>query len=128
MTRYNIEQAQAQLPELVRRAATGERVFIEQGAEVVELRPSDKPSVPDKPAPGQDFNEWLKQRRESRPPLGMSSIELLDETDNRTPTSKLSQEERRLLYDWIDQRRNARPAVSIGIVELLDLMYEGEEG
>jgi prevent-host-death family protein len=76
MTTYSIANAKAGLPRLIDRALEGEEVVISRhGRPVAELRPL-RPEV--RPGASATY-EWLRRRREARPDVGVTSVELLDE-------------------------------------------------
>jgi prevent-host-death family protein len=85
MTNYSVAEAKNTLPKLIDRALQGEEVVITRhGKPVAELRPLEQP-----PAPPQGTYEgtleWLRSRRDARPSVGLTSVEILDllyETDD----------------------------------------------
>lgn len=81
MTAYSVAEAKNTLPKLIDRALAGEEVIItRRGTPVAELRPAQRP-----PAPSKATYEWLRSRRDARPGVGLTSVEILDllyETDD----------------------------------------------
>jgi len=81
MTAYSVAEAKNTLPKLIDRALQGEEIVItRRGKPVVELRPVSRPVLPAK-----GTLEWLRSRRDSRPSIGLTSVEILDllyETDD----------------------------------------------
>lgn len=76
MTTYSVADAKAGLPRLIDRALEGEEVVISRhGRPVAELRRLQPGSHPGAAA----TYEWLRRRRVERPPVGLSSVELLNE-------------------------------------------------
>ena len=74
MTAYSVAQAKNTLPKLIDRALQGEEVIItRRGKPVAELR-----SVQQPPAPPRGTLEWLRSRRDARPSVGLTSVEILD--------------------------------------------------
>jgi prevent-host-death family protein len=77
---YSVAEAKNTLPKLIDRALEGEEVIITRhGKPVVELRPALR-----REPPAKGTLEWLRSRRDSRPSIGLTSVEilnLLDETD-----------------------------------------------
>jgi prevent-host-death family protein len=82
VTVYSVADAKNRLPRLIDKALAGEEVIItRRGKPVAELR-SMQPS----PAPPRGTYDWLRARRDARPGVGMTSVEILDllyETDDR---------------------------------------------
>jgi prevent-host-death family protein len=80
MTTYSVAEAKNSLPKLINRALHGEEVVItRRGKPVAELRPVQRV-----PAPPRGIYEWLRSRRDARPGVGLTSVEILDllyETD-----------------------------------------------
>jgi antitoxin (DNA-binding transcriptional repressor) of toxin-antitoxin stability system len=80
VTAYSVAEAKNTLPKLIDRALQGEEVVITRhGKPVAELR-----AVPRPPAPPRGTYEWLRSRRDARPGVGLTSVEILDllyETD-----------------------------------------------
>ena len=76
MTTYSVADAKSGLPRLIDRALEGEEVVISRhGRPVAELRP-----IQARPRAGSVATyEWLKSRRGERQPVGVTSVELLDE-------------------------------------------------
>jgi prevent-host-death family protein len=83
MTAYSVAEAKNTLPRLIDRALQGEEVIITRhGKPVAELRPMAQ--LPQ--APSRGTYEWLRSRRDARPGVGLTSVEILDllyETDDR---------------------------------------------
>ncbi len=79
MATYSVADAKNGLPKLIDRALNGEEVIITRhGKPVVELRPTAQPPV--RPTPGSYGSyEWLRARREARPGIDLTSVELLDQ-------------------------------------------------
>lgn len=76
MPRYSIAKAKEQLSRLIDETLSGETVTITRhGKPVVELRPS-KPADAPKPMTKADI-EWLRKRRDERPPLGEDAVTLI---------------------------------------------------
>jgi prevent-host-death family protein len=74
MTNYSVSEANNHLPKLIDRALQGEEVVItRRGKPVVELKPTS--SRPEWPV-GTD--EWLAERRRTRPAIKITSVELLN--------------------------------------------------
>ena len=74
MTAYSVADAKNQLPKLIDRALNGEEVIItRRGKPVVELRPTAL-----RPEPPVGSDDWLKQRREMRPAINITSVDLLN--------------------------------------------------
>ena len=74
MTNYSVADAKNNLPKLIDRALQGEEVIItRRGKPVVELKPTASP--PEWPI-GTD--EWLAERRRTRPAINITSVELLN--------------------------------------------------
>jgi prevent-host-death family protein len=82
VTAYSVAEAKNTLPKLIDRALQGEEVVITRhGKPVAELR-----SVRSPPAPPRGTYEWLRARRDARPSVGLTSVEILDllyESDDR---------------------------------------------
>jgi prevent-host-death family protein len=82
VTTYSVAEAKNTLPKLIDNALRGEEVIItRRGKPVAELRPVQRP-----PAPPRGTYEWLRSRRDTRPGVGLTSVEILDllyETDDR---------------------------------------------
>jgi prevent-host-death family protein len=82
MPAYSVAEAKNTLPKLIDRALQGDEVVITRhGKPVAELRP-----VQQRPTPPRGTLEWLRSRRDARPGVGLTSVEILDllyETDNR---------------------------------------------
>ncbi len=75
MTRYSVAEAKNTLPSLIDKAVAGEAVVITRhGKPIAELRPMP----PEIRAPTPGVYEWLRKRREARPPAPMTSVELLN--------------------------------------------------
>ena len=81
MTAYSVAEAKNTLPRLIDRALQAEEVVITRhGKPGAELRAAQQP-----PAPPRGTLEWLRSRRDARPGVGLTSVELLDllyETDD----------------------------------------------
>lgn len=76
MTIYSVADAKNGLPRLIDRALEGEEVVISRhGQPVAELRPIRQPARPGSEA----SYDWLRRRRRARAPVGVSSVDLLDE-------------------------------------------------
>jgi prevent-host-death family protein len=76
MTTYSVADAKAGLPRLIDRALEGEEVVISRhGRPVAELRRLQ----PAAHAGAMATYDWLRRRRAERPPVGVSSVELLEE-------------------------------------------------
>ena len=81
MTAYSVANAKNTLPRLIDRALEGEEVVITRhGKPMVELRP-----VPSKHLAKMGTYDWLRTRRRSRPAIGMTSIEILDQLYETEP-------------------------------------------
>ena len=82
MTAYSVAEAKNTLPKLIDRALQGEEVVITRhGKPVAELKPLRQQP----PAPPRGTLEWLRSRRDARPGVGLTSVEILDllyETDD----------------------------------------------
>jgi prevent-host-death family protein len=71
---YNVADAKNALPRLIDRALQGEEVVIaRRGRPVVELKPLGRP-----PSTHAATYGWLRSRRDARPEVGLSSVEILD--------------------------------------------------
>jgi prevent-host-death family protein len=79
---YSVAEAKNTLPRLIDRALQGEEVIITRhGKPVAELRSVQQPPAP----PPRGTLEWLRSRRDARPGIDLTSVEILDllyETDN----------------------------------------------
>ncbi len=74
MTNYSVADAKNHLPKLIDRALNGEEVVItRRGKPVVELRPAAP-----RPEPPVGSDAWLKERRDARPAINITSVELLN--------------------------------------------------
>ena len=74
MTTYSVADAKNHLPSLIDKALAGEEVVITRhGKPVVELRTTTAPEVRANPA----LYAWLRARRDSRPGMDITSVELL---------------------------------------------------
>ena len=74
MAEYSVADAKNHLLKLIDRALQGEEVVItRRGKPVVELRPASP-----QPTPPVRSDEWLFERRRSRPSAGLTSVEILD--------------------------------------------------
>jgi prevent-host-death family protein len=82
MAAYSVAEAKNTLPKLIDRALRGEEVIITRhGKPVAELRPVQR-----QPTPPQGTYDWLRSRRDARPGVGLTSVEILDllyESDDR---------------------------------------------
>jgi prevent-host-death family protein len=82
MPAYSVAEAKNTLSRLIDRALADEEVIITRyGKPVVELRPALR-----REPPAKGTLEWLRARRDSRPSVGLTSVEILDllyETDDR---------------------------------------------
>jgi prevent-host-death family protein len=75
MTAYSVAVAKNTLPKLIDRALQGEEVVItRRGRPVAELKPVERP-----PAGHAATYAWLRSRRDARPGVGLSSVEILDQ-------------------------------------------------
>lgn len=81
VTDYSVAEAKNTLPKLIDRALQGEEVVITRhGRPVAELKPLRRQP----PAPAGTY-AWLRSRRDARPGVGLTSVEILDllyETDD----------------------------------------------
>ena len=76
MSTYSVADAKNGLPRLIDRALAGEEVIIARhGKPVAELRPVATLSRKTPPA----TYAWLRVRRQDRKPVGLTSVELLDQ-------------------------------------------------
>ena len=76
MSTYSVADAKNGLPRLIDRALAGEEVIIARhGKPVAELRPVATLSRKTPPA----TYAWLRSRRQDRKPVGLTSVELLDQ-------------------------------------------------
>lgn len=74
MANYSVAEAKNRLPALIDKALDGEEIVItRRGKPVVELRPAGG-----KTSSHTGTHAWLQGRRRSRPPVGFSSLEMLD--------------------------------------------------
>ena len=74
MTTYSVAEAKNHLPKLIDRALAGEEVIItRRGKPVIELRPAAQ-----RPKPPIGSDEWLAERRKSRPAISITSVDLLN--------------------------------------------------
>jgi prevent-host-death family protein len=74
MTEYSVADAKNHLPKLIDRALQGEEVIITRhGKPVVELKPAVA-----RPAPPVGTDEWLAERRKSRPAINITAVDLLN--------------------------------------------------
>lgn len=74
MPSYSVADAKNHLPKLIDRALEGEEVVItRRGKPVVELRPAAP-----RPKPPTGSDEWLAERRKSRPAVNITAVELLN--------------------------------------------------
>ena len=81
MTAYSVAVAKNTLPNLIDRALQGEEVVITRhGKPVAEIKP-----LRQLPSPPAGTYAWLRSRRDARPGVGLTSVEILDrlyETDD----------------------------------------------
>jgi len=71
---YSVAEAKNTLPKLIDRALQGEEVIITRhGKPVAELKPAQG-----RPPPPRGTYEWLRARRDARPGVGLTSVEILD--------------------------------------------------
>jgi len=82
MSHYSVAEAKNTLPRLLDKAMAGEEVIITRhGKPIIELKPM---TVSDQQAEPVTY-DWLRQRRDARKPIGITSVELLkalhDESD-----------------------------------------------
>jgi prevent-host-death family protein len=76
MSTYSVADAKNGLPRLIDRALEGEEVIISRhGKAVAELRPVATTSRKTSPA----TYAWLRDRRQARKPVGLTSVELLNQ-------------------------------------------------
>ncbi|HEX3861681.1 MAG TPA: type II toxin-antitoxin system prevent-host-death family antitoxin [Stellaceae bacterium] len=74
MTTYSVAEAKNSLSKLIDRAIEGEEVIITRhGKPVVELRPTVL-----RLSPPAGTHAWLRERTQTRPSVGLTSVELLD--------------------------------------------------
>jgi prevent-host-death family protein len=74
MTTYSVAEAKNRLPRLIDEAIEGSPVVITRhGKPVAELRPVRKPD----PERAKAADEWLHARRQARPAVPITSVELL---------------------------------------------------
>lgn len=80
MSAYSVAEAKNNLPSLIAKAEAGEEVVITRhGKPVAELRPVLAANAnANAKVVGEGSYEWLRARREQRPSIGMTSVELLD--------------------------------------------------
>jgi prevent-host-death family protein len=77
MPSYSVAEAKNRLPSLIDKALEGEEVVITRhGKPVAELRGCARRR---EPAPSKGLYEWLRARREARKPVGITSVELLNQ-------------------------------------------------
>lgn len=84
MARYSVAEAKNGLPRLIDKALQGEEVVITRhGKATVELRAVREPRQPERSP--REWMEWLRDQRNSRPPIGISGLELkrLAEEDSK---------------------------------------------
>ncbi|HWB50056.1 MAG TPA: type II toxin-antitoxin system prevent-host-death family antitoxin [Stellaceae bacterium] len=75
MANYSVADAKNQLPRLIDKALEGEEVVItRRGKPLVELTPAKV-----RPEPPIGSDEWLFARTRSRPGIGITSVELLNQ-------------------------------------------------
>jgi antitoxin (DNA-binding transcriptional repressor) of toxin-antitoxin stability system len=76
MARYSVAAAKDSFSGLIAKAQAGEEVIITRhGKPAVEIR-AVQPEAPDREA-ARAAHAWLKQRREARPPVSVTSAQLL---------------------------------------------------
>ena len=76
MTHVNIAEARANLSQWIERAMRGEDVVIAKyGKPVVALRAVQPPKPMRSP---QEWVQWMRERRDARPGVSMTSVELLN--------------------------------------------------
>jgi len=76
MSNYSVADAKDSLPRLIDRALEGEEVVITRhGRPVAELRPAGARAPRDRAA----MLAWLRKRRQARPGINMTSVQLLNE-------------------------------------------------
>ena len=74
MTTYSVADAKNHLPKLIDQALRGEEVVItRRGKPVIEFRP-----VSQRPSGQGGTYEWLRARRDARPSVGLTSVQILD--------------------------------------------------
>jgi prevent-host-death family protein len=87
MTAYSVAEAKNTLPKLIDRALQGEEVIITRhGKPVAELRSVQRPPASPRGTYDRGTYEWLRSRRDARPGVGLTSVEILDllyKTDDR---------------------------------------------
>ena len=82
MPTYSVAEAKNRLPSLIDKAIEGEEVVITRhGKPVVELRPHREVD----PQAAKAMTEWLLARTRSRPSVGITSVELLNEMYEEDP-------------------------------------------
>ena len=75
MSAYSVVDAKNTLPKLIDRALGGEEVLITRhGKPVVELKPAATRAA----IPTATYN-WLRMRRQARPGVGLTSVQILDQ-------------------------------------------------
>jgi len=76
---YSVAEAKNQLPQLIDKALEGEEVIItRRGKRVVEIKPAAPQPAPS-PERVREMTAWLFARTRSRPTVGKTSVELLNE-------------------------------------------------
>jgi prevent-host-death family protein len=76
MATYSVADGKNNLPRLIDKAVAGEAVVITRhGKPIVELRPT----VASKPGAAPASCAWLRARRQARPPVHVTPLELLDQ-------------------------------------------------
>ena len=76
MTTYSVANAKTGLPRLIDLALKGEEVVITRhGKAVAELRSVVRPARD----PATASYRWLRERRQARPGVGLTSVQLLDQ-------------------------------------------------
>jgi prevent-host-death family protein len=74
MTEYSVADAKNKLPKLIDRALGGEEVVItRRGKPVIELKP-----VSQRLSSQTGTYEWRRARRDARPGVGLTSVQILD--------------------------------------------------
>jgi len=74
MSTYSVVEAKNRLPALIDKAIEGEQVVITRhGKPVAEIRPTRRYDL----QAARTAHEWLKARRDARPAVSITSVELL---------------------------------------------------
>ncbi len=86
MVSYSVAEAEHSLPSLIDKAASGETVVITRhGKPVAELRaPSSALSSPEPSRKAASGYEWLIARRDQRPGMDITSVDLLNQVDDES--------------------------------------------